>query len=149
MYRRILVPLEHSPYDDAILRHVRQLARLCDSALVLIHVADGWAARNMGPLALRDSEEIRDDRAYLERCAAELREADFPTDAVLAAGDPATEIVKAAAREQCDLIAMATHGHKWLGDLIHGSTASAVRHATEVPVLLVRVRPTGSAAPAD
>jgi len=146
MYRRILVPLEHSPYDGPILEHVRRLAGLCGSALVLIHVADGWAARNMRPLALRDSEEMRDDRSYLERCAAELREAGFPTDAVLAAGDPATEIVAAAAREGCDLIAMATHGHKWLGDLLHGSTATAVRHATEIPVLLVRARPTGVAA---
>ena len=44
VYSRILVPLEHSAYDAAILEHVRPLARLCGAAVLLIHVADGWAA---------------------------------------------------------------------------------------------------------
>ncbi|HEU4631618.1 MAG TPA: universal stress protein [Gemmatimonadaceae bacterium] len=146
MYRRILVPLEHSPYDACILGHVRALARLCGSELVLIHVADGWAARNIRQLSLRESEEMQEDRAYIERQAAELSADGYRTEAVLATGDPAQEIVAAAARERCDLIAMATHGHRWLGDLVHGSTATAVRHTTPVPVLLVRGRPDGTPA---
>ena len=147
MYRRILVPLEHSSYDAGILAHVRQLARLCGgSEVVLLHVADGWAARNIRHLSLRESEEMQSDRAYIERCTAELTADGFQAEAVLATGDPAEEIVAAAAREQCDLIAMATHGHRWLGDLLHGSTATAVRHTTPVPVLLVRGRPDGTPA---
>jgi hypothetical protein len=67
MYVRILVPLENSSYDETILTHVRQLARHHGSALLLIHVADGWAARNITQLGLRESEEMREDRAYLER----------------------------------------------------------------------------------
>lgn len=149
MYRRILVPLEHSPYDACILGHVRELARLCGSELVLIHVADGWAARNIRQLSLRESEEMQDDRAYIERCAADLCADGHRADAILATGDPAEEIVAAAAREQCDLIAMATHGHRWLGDLVHGSTATAVRHTTPVPVLLVRGRADGTPASAS
>jgi nucleotide-binding universal stress UspA family protein len=141
MYSRILVPLEHSAADSSILEHVRQLARLCGASLVLIHVADGWAARNIRHLNLRESEEMRDDRAYIERVAAELEGEGFEADAVLATGDPAEEIAAAADREGCELIAMSTHGHKFLSDLFRGSVASEVRHRTMVPVLLVRAAP--------
>ena len=138
MYRRILVPLEHSAYDALILEHVRGLARLCGSSLVLMHVADGFAARHQHALALRESEEMQRDRAYLEQCSAELRAEGFDTDSLLAGGDPATEISAAAEREGCDLIAMATHGHKGIQDVIYGTTANTVRHRTMVPVLMVR-----------
>ena len=124
MYRRILVPLEHSPTDACILEHVRALARHCDASIVLIHVADGWAARNLDTLKLRESEEMKQDRDYIERVAAELVAGGLPAEAILANGEPAREITAAAAREQCDLIAMATHGHKFIGDVIHGSVAS-------------------------
>jgi nucleotide-binding universal stress UspA family protein len=144
MYARVLVPLEHSAYDRCILDHVRVLAKFCRSSLVLIHVADGWAARNQRHLQLRDSEEMNDDRAYLERVCAELTADGFDADCVLASGDPPAEIAAAAEREGCDLIAMATHGHKFLADLIHGSVAEAVRHRSMVPVLLVRGPARGS-----
>jgi nucleotide-binding universal stress UspA family protein len=141
MYQRILVPLEHSSYDTVVVDHVRRLARLCGASLVLIHVADGWAARNIHALGLRESEEMRSDREYLEQVAATLARDGFEVEAVLAGGDPPREIVEAAEREHCDLIAMATHGHRFLADLIHGSVATAVRHRSAVPVLLVRGRP--------
>jgi nucleotide-binding universal stress UspA family protein len=138
MYRRVLVPLEHSPYDAGILEHVRKLARCCGSSMVLIHVADGWVARNIRQLDLRDSEEMREDREYLERVCAELNADGFDADAVLASGDPSKEIAAAAEREGCDLIAMATHGHRFLSDVVRGSVANEVRHISNVPVLLVR-----------
>ena len=138
MYRRILVPLEHTDTDRTILAHVRGLARICGSSLVLIHVADGWAARNAARFALRESEEMRTDRMYLEQLAEELESEGFDAEAVLAGGDPATEIAAAALREQCDLIAMSTHGHKALTDLVLGSVANEVRHQSLIPVLLVR-----------
>jgi nucleotide-binding universal stress UspA family protein len=138
MYRRILVPLEHSPYDEAILAHVRKLARLCDASLVLMHVADGWVARNVHQLTLRESEEIHKDREYLECTAEALAGEGYRVDAVLAAGDPSREIAEAAEREGCDLIAMSTHGHRFLADLVYGSVADGVRHRSTIPVLLVR-----------
>ena len=73
MYRRILVAIEHSPADQAILDHVRQLAKQIGSELHLVHVADGWAARNFDRLQLRESEEMKDDRDYLAMLAAGLR----------------------------------------------------------------------------
>ena len=138
MYKRILVPLEHSPYDAAILEHVARLSRVCNASLILIHVADGWAARYFDDLNLRESEEMRVDREYLDRMAAELEAAGFPVDAILASGDPAREIAAAAERESCDLIAMSTHGHRFFSDLVYGSVAEAVRHRSMVPVLMVR-----------
>jgi nucleotide-binding universal stress UspA family protein len=146
MYRRILVPLEHSPTDVHILSHVTALATHCRAAVVLIHVADGWAARNIAALNLRESEEMRADREYLDRMAANMTRAGVQAEAVLASGDPAAEITGAAVRERCDLIAMATHGHKLIGDIVHGSVANAVRHATSIPVLLLRAPSTKSEA---
>ena len=138
MYKRILVPLEHTAYDEAILEHVRMLAGFFKSAVILIHVADGWAARNIHQLALRESEEIHGDRAYLEGIAAGLERDGFETDAILASGDPVREIAAAAIREQCDLIAMSTHGHGFFSDLLYGSVAESLRHRCKIPILLVR-----------
>ena len=141
MYNRILVPLENSPYDDAILQHVRGLAKLTGASVVLIHVADGFAARNANQLNLRESEEMRLDLEYLEKTTEQLKHEGIDADSVLAGGDPSREIADAAARENCDLIAMSTHGHRWLKDLLYGSVANEVRHITRVPVLLVRGGP--------
>ena len=139
MYRRILVPLENGPADAVILKHVTDLAKQLGSEILLFHVADGWAARNMEQLNLRESEEIKEDRAYLERRSEELRQAGVRADSLLAAGDPAKEIAAAAEREKVDLIAMATHGHSLLSDVVHGTTATALRHVSRIPILMVRV----------
>jgi nucleotide-binding universal stress UspA family protein len=141
MYKRILVPVENSAYDDAILQHVRGLAKLCKASVVLIHVADGFAARNANQLGLRESEEMRLDINYLEKVTAELERDGIDADSILAGGDPSKEIADAAEREQCDLIAMSTHGHKFVKDVLYGSVANEVRHKTRVPVLLVRGGP--------
>jgi len=138
MYHRILVPVENSPYDVAIMEHVRGLAKLCGASVLLIHVADGWVARNQKQLDLRESEEMRLDLQYLEKLCSDLERDGIEADSVLAGGDPSREIVEAAARENCDLIAMSTHGHGFVKDVLYGSVANEVRHITRVPVLLVR-----------
>src|SRR5436190_17596803 len=138
MYRKILVALENSRADASLLPHIEQLAKLLRSELLLIHVADGWVARNFNQLKLAESEEMKADRAYLETTAARLRKAGLEVAAELALGDPPTEILKTAQREKCDLIAMTSHGHRLLGDLIFGSTIHKVRHETSIPVLLIR-----------
>lgn len=146
MYQRILVPVENSEYDATILEHITRLAKLCGSTVVIIHVADGWVARNIRQLDLRESEEMKEDLAYIERLATSLQEQGIAAEAVLASGDPGTEISAAADREKCDLIAMTTHGHRLLNDLLRGSVANAVRHSSTVPVLLVRGMPRGPSA---
>jgi nucleotide-binding universal stress UspA family protein len=137
MYQHILIALENSPTDEAILSHIRPLIKLTGARLVLIHVADGFVARNQDRFNLEDSEEIRMDREYLERIKQMLEKDGAVVDAVLAQGDPPSQIVACAKNTGCDLIAMSTHGHKFFGDLIFGSVATAVRHMTDIPVLLV------------
>ena len=138
MYKRILVPLEHSAYDATILEHVRKLAKFCGASIVLIHVADGLAARNMEQLDLRESEEMRSIASISSRPVHRSRPTGLDAECLLAAGDPAKEISAAAAREGCDLIAMSTHGHRFIKDMLYGSVANEVRHMSRVPVLLVR-----------
>ncbi len=140
MYRTILIPVENSPADQTILDHIKALARPAGSRLILIHVADGWVARNFDQLNLAESEEIQEDRAYLERRAAELRAEGFSVESVLAMGQPPDEIVKFVRTHKVDLIAMSTHGHRLVGDLLHGSTADKVRHLVDVPVLLLKAK---------
>ena len=139
MYKKILVALENGPADETILPHVAELAQRFGSNLLLLHVADGWAARNFNKLELAESEEMKIDRAYLEKVAGQLRHDGFSVATLLALGDPPAEILKAAEVEHCDLIAMAGHGHRWFGDILHGSTITQVRHKTSIPILLVRV----------
>jgi nucleotide-binding universal stress UspA family protein len=138
MYKNILVAIENSEADRAVLAHIEPLARLTGARLLLVHVADGWAARAFDELKLRESEEMREDREYLARICDELITRGFDTRARLALGDPATELVKVAVDESVDLIAMSTHGHRFLNDLLRGSTADRVRHNVEIPVLMVR-----------
>lgn len=138
IYDTILIPLENSATDRAVITHIQPLARLCNASLILIHVADGFAARNQEALDLADSEEIAQDRAYLARIENELTAAGFKTRSILAKGDPTAEIVSAASKNAASLIAMATHGHGIVQDVLRGSVASGVRHKSNVPVLLIR-----------
>src|SRR5215831_197457 len=140
MYRRILVAVEHSQADQTILTHVEQLARLTGAELLLVHVADGWAARNFNQLKLRESEEMRADREYLDRLANDLRAKGFKVEPHLAMGDPANQLIKVAEEKKVDLVAMSTHGHRFLSDLIHGTTADKGLHLVKVPVLLLRAQ---------
>ena len=141
MYHRILVAIENSAADRTILTHVAGLARLTGAELLLVHVADGWAARHFDELKLRESEEMKSDRAYLEGLRDDLRKSGFTVDARLARGDPASELIRVAEEQQVDLIAMSTHGHRFLSDVLHGTTADRVRHLVKVPVLLLRAQP--------
>jgi nucleotide-binding universal stress UspA family protein len=112
MYDRILVTLDGTPSDRAIIEHIKKLAKLAHSRLVLLHVADGWAARTYGSDAV--SPEIAEDTAYLNRVREEFMSAGVPT--------------------------MSTHGHRFLADMFLGTTASRVQHRISVPVLLLRAR---------
>ena len=138
MYDTILVTLDGTPTDRAIIEHVKQLAKLAHSRLVLLHVADGWAARTCGQDAV--SAEIAEDTAYLQKVRAEFQSEGISTEAELAYGEPSTQIVKWVEQKGCDLVAMSTHGHRFLADVFLGTTATRVQHNIRVPVLLLRAR---------
>ena len=139
MYKKILVALDNSRTDRAMFPHITELAKIHGSELLLVHVADGWAARNYNRFVLADSEEMQADRAYLEALAADLRAQGLEVNAQLGLGDPATGILRISDEEKCDLIAMTTHGHRLLTDVLYGSTITQVRHRAKVPVLLLNV----------
>jgi manganese transport protein len=141
LYHNILVALDHTEADGALLPHITELARHMKARLLLVHVADGWAARNYDQLQLAESEEIKADRAYLEKTAAALRKDGLTVDARLAMGDPPREILKLAEESACDLIAMTTHGHRLIGDILFGSTIEYVRHRTHIPLLVISAAP--------
>ena len=138
MYNKIFVALENSAADDTLVPHITELARRLGSELLLVHVADGFAARNFEKLKLAESDEMRADRAYLESIAQRLRTGGMVVATELALGNPPTEILKTAEARGCDLIAMTSHGHKMIGDFFLGSTIEKVRHNTAIPILVVR-----------
>ena len=138
MYDTILVTLDSTPTDRPIIEHVKRLAQLAHSRVVLLHVADGWAARQYGPDAV--SPEISEDTEYLQKVRAEFQSTGIAAEAELAYGDPAKEIVKWVEQKGCDLVAMSTHGHRFLADLFLGTTATRVQHSIRVPVLLLKAR---------
>lgn len=136
LYHTILVPVEGTDYDKFILDHVVKLAKIHGAKLLLFHVADGWAARYYREEA--DSPEVRDDRNYLREVADSLRKKGIEVETLLGFGDPGSEIIKLAREKKCDLIAMTTHGHRFISDLLYGSAVHKVRHEVDVPVLLLR-----------
>jgi nucleotide-binding universal stress UspA family protein len=142
MYQRILVAVENSPCDQTILAHVGDLAKLTGAELLLVHVADGFAARHFDQLNLRESEEMRSDREYLDSLQQQLTARGLVVQTMLATGDPATELIRAVETGGADLLAMSTHGHRFLNDVLRGATADKVRHGVKIPVLLLRAKET-------
>jgi nucleotide-binding universal stress UspA family protein len=141
MFKKILVALDHSKADQALLPYVKELARLAKAELVLLHVATGWAAQWQEDLNLTDSQEIKDDREYLEKVGNELRGQGFQVTTRHSVGKPADEILKTAREANCDLIAMAGHGHRLISDVIYGATITKVRHETDIPLFLIKAAP--------
>ena len=138
MYKKILVTLDATPTDRAIIEHIKAMARIMHSNIVLLHVADGWAARMYGADAV--SPEVTEDKAYLAKIQAEFQSEGIPAESALAFGDPPGEIIKFVQEKGIDLVAMSTHGHRFMGDLFLGTTAPRVQHNVSVPVLLLRAR---------
>lgn len=138
IYKKILIPLDNSPSDSAIINHIQPLAQLTQAEIILVHVADGYAARLQDQLNLADSQEIKDDNKYLTDIAGTLTRKGLKATYRLLQGDPTEGILKIVDKEGCDLIAMATHGHGPLKDFILGSVAENIRHRTSIPILMIR-----------
>lgn len=138
MYKKIMVALEHTATDDVILRHIEPLVKLLGSEVLLVHVADGWAARHYNQLKLAPSDEMKADQAYLDEVRARLEAQGIPVETQLLLGEPADQIAKVALDSGAELLAMSTHGHRFLSDLIYGSTVDKVRHVVPIPVLLLK-----------
>jgi nucleotide-binding universal stress UspA family protein len=138
MYDTILLAMDLSPTDRPIIEHVKKLAGIMHSRVILLRVATGAVAQFHGKNAA--GEEIAESQAYLDKVKAEFADAGIPVTAEIGYGEPAKEIVKCVNEKNCDLVAMGTHGHKLVADLVLGTTAIRVQHNVSVPVLLLRAR---------
>lgn len=137
MYKKILVALDASKADQSLLPHIAKLAKIHHSTLLLVHIAEGWAARNYENLVLKESDEMKHDREYLDSQADTLRKEGIDVEILVGHGEPSEEILKIAEERQCDLIAMTSHGHRFFMDLFLGSAIEAVRHVSKIPLLIV------------
>lgn len=133
LYSRILVPLDGSAIDDVVLDHVVELARLCEAEVVLLRVAHYHT---------RDERvhEIEEAQGCLAGADRRLKDSGLRVRTVVGQGEPAAAILAQARALDVDLIAMATHGHGALQRLFAGSVADKVRHASDVPLLLIKGR---------
>jgi nucleotide-binding universal stress UspA family protein len=133
LFRRILVPLDGTPVDDAMLDHVIALAEAFHSEVILLRVAHFHTRDTM-------THEVEDAQSVLDRVAPRLEGRGFVVRTVVGRGEPADDTVEQATKLECDLIAMGTHGHGALKRAVLGSFAEKVRHATDVPLLLVKAK---------
>jgi nucleotide-binding universal stress UspA family protein len=138
LYKTILVTLEGTPTDRAIIEHVKLLARSMQSRVILLHVATGVPAKYHRTDAA--GKEVEESKAFLNCVRDEFVAAGVSAEAQLAYGEPAKEIVNWVQRNGCDLVAMSTHGHQLIADLVLGTTANRVQHNISVPVLLLRAK---------
>ncbi len=138
LYNTILVTLEGTPTDRAIIEHIKLLARAMQSRVVLLHVASGVPAKYHRSDAA--GKEVEESKAALEKVRAEFSAAGISAEVALACGEPVKEIVNWIRQNRCDLVAMSTHGHQFMADLVLGTTAIHVQHSVSVPVLMLRAK---------
>lgn len=136
-YRRILVTLDHTGADAYAVAHAATLARAHRARLLLLHVEEGVTSQVYGEEAR--TAEVEAGAAYFMGWQKRLRADGLEADLVVVHGpDPKREIVRTARALEADLLVMGAHGHKGLKDLVYGATINEVRHALEIPVLVVR-----------
>lgn len=137
VYKRILVPLDHTNLDRLAVGHAAALARSHGAKLFLLHVEEDITSQVYGPLS--STAEVEAGEKYLERIAESLRAASIAVEtAVSHSASPTREIVRYAREIQPDLLIMGAHGHRRWKDLIFGTTISPVRHELRIPILIVR-----------
>jgi len=139
-YRRILVPLDHSPLDRLAMSHAVALARAYGAELFLLHVEEDVTSQVYGALA--STAEVQAGREYLNEIAESLGGSQIEVEkAVRYSSNPKQEIVRYAREIEPDLLIMGAHGHGRLKDLLFGNTIDPVRHALRIPILVVRDPP--------
>jgi len=137
-FKNIAVALENSDRDAEIISAAITMAKKYHSRLTLIHVADAPGTIVYGDKS--SSLHSRQDEAYLEDLAREIEEKDLPVETLLLFGDPANELIQTINENDFDLLIVGAHGHRGVGDWVHGATIDKVRHEITIPVLIVHTR---------
>ena len=143
MYTRILVPLDGSKLAEQVLPYVRFLAKGLKTRIELLRVfypaplEAAYLAQRMYPpqIIAGMSQHARD---YLETIAESLRKDGLTVLSTVPEGRVDSYIVSEAEKDPTTLIAMSTHGHGFIKDVILGSVADTLRHHTDIPILMIR-----------
>jgi manganese transport protein len=130
------VALDNSPIDELVISRAMSLAKIHKAEITLIHVTDSPGVQVYGE-QMRD-EHARDDLSYIDEIVEILKRQGYKAYPVLRAGKPAVEIVKAVKAEKIDLLLLGSHGHRFIGDMLFGETATHVRHNLDIPIMVVK-----------
>ncbi|MCF8109111.1 MAG: universal stress protein [Desulfohalobiaceae bacterium] len=144
MYTKILVPLDGSSRAEQMLPHVRELAKHCQSKILLFKVLEAPSkvpdANVVHPVP--DEEEARAlqqrAEAYLADVADRLRQDSLAVQSRLGSGPVVEAILNAAVQEGADLVAFASHGRSGLSRVFYGSVAAGLLQRIDRPILLIR-----------
>ena len=131
VYKKILVTTDCSAVDEAILKHVSALARQNQATVYLLHVVHSHTL---------DQDRVMRERAQscLESYRAALQAEGVETHVLIRSGEPDAEILDEIAGADYDLVAMATHGHTFIGDFLFGSVSRSLKHKIGIPLLLLK-----------
>ena len=136
-YKKILVPIDHSPLDRIAIGHAAALAAQHGARVYLLHVEEGVPSQIYGPEA--STAEVQAGIDYVDRLVDSLGAAHVQVETAIRHGSQARrEIIQYAREIRPDLLVMGAHGHGGLKDLVFGNTINPVRHALRIPILVVR-----------
>ena len=131
VYKKILVTIDCSPVDEAILRHISAVARQNEAQVYLLHVVHSHT--------LDQDRVMREQtRSCLDTYRTTLQAQGIEAHIVVRSGEPDDEILAEIAGADYDLVAMATHGHTFIGDLLFGSVSRSLKHKISIPLLLLK-----------
>jgi manganese transport protein len=137
VYRKILVPLDHTALDREAISHAAALARQHKAKLYLLHVEEDVTSQVYGPLS--QTAEVEAGREYLAEITSRLRDQGIETEILVShSRKPHDEIIRHARELKPDLLVMGAHGHKAFKDLVLGTTINSVRHNLDTPLLIVQ-----------
>jgi len=146
MYTNILVPLDGSPRAERILPYVEELAIKFGSRITFMQVVEPSVAMvspyDIAPYNVLEEQERQTEaaRQYLAAQEGSFRAKSIDTRSVVETGPIVGTIIAVAEREQCDLIAMASHGRSGVPRVFYGSVAAGVLHRADRPLLLIRAQ---------
>jgi universal stress protein A len=130
LYKNILVPIDCSPVDAVIIEHVTALARQNKARVCLLHVVHSHTLDQ--DRVLREEAE-----GCLRKIGAQLQRHGVEVSTRIRSGEPDQEILDEIDASDYDLVAMATHGHSFIGDMLFGSVSRTLKHRISIPLLLI------------
>jgi universal stress protein A len=131
IYKKILLTMDCSEVDGPIVEHVSALAPQNKAEVVLLHVVHAHSL---------DQDRALHNKAIiiLDACLADLRAKGIEAHSIVKSGEPDTEILHEIEDGGYDLVAMATHGHTLIGDILFGSVSESLKHKISIPLLLLK-----------